>query len=61
MMDMEDSAEYVERCKQLIESSPRMDEENNKVTLVQPVLELLGGNLSATEVALECTVPVASG
>jgi hypothetical protein len=38
-----------------------MDEENTKVKLVQPFLELLGWNLYSTEVALEYTVPMASG
>jgi hypothetical protein len=61
MMETEDPAEYVERCQQLIEASPRMDEENTKVKLVQPFLELLGWDLYATEVALEYTVPMASG
>lgn len=53
--------EYVQRSQQLIESSPQMDEENTKVKLVQPFLELLGWNLYSTEVALEYTVPMASG
>jgi len=38
-----------------------MDEENTKVKLVQPFLELLGWDLYSTEVALEYTVPMASG
>ena len=42
----------VDRCQQLIESSPQMDEENTKVKLVQPFLQLLGWNLYSTEVAL---------
>jgi hypothetical protein len=53
--------EYVQRCQQLIESSPQMDEENTKVKLIQPFLELLGWNLYSTEVALEYTIPMASG
>ena len=60
-MDTDKTAEYVERCQQLIESSPQMDEENTKVKLVQPFLELLGWDLYSTEVALEYTVPMASG
>jgi hypothetical protein len=61
MMDRDEIDEYVRRCQQLIESSPQMDEENTKVKLVQPFLELLGWDLYSTEVALEYTVPMASG
>jgi predicted type IV restriction endonuclease len=60
-MDRDEIEEYVHRCQQLIESSPQMDEENTKVKLVQPFLELLGWNLYSTEVALEYTIPMASG
>ena len=60
-MDRKDVDEYVDRCQQLIESSPQMDEENTKVKLVQPFLELLGWDLYSTEVALEYTIPMASG
>ncbi|CCQ34097.1 type I restriction enzyme HsdR N-terminal domain-containing protein [Halorhabdus tiamatea] len=60
-MDRDEIAEYVRRCQQLIESSPQMDEENTKVKLVQPFLELLGWDLYSTEVALEYTIPMASG
>lgn len=60
-MDREEIDKYVKRCKQLIESSPQMDEENTKVKLVQPFLELLGWELYSTEVALEYTIPMASG
>ncbi|WP_211194898.1 hypothetical protein [Halorhabdus amylolytica] len=60
-MDRDEITEYVNRCQQLIESSPQMDEENTKVKLVQPFLELLGWDLYSTEVALEYTIPMASG
>jgi len=60
-MDTHKRAEHVERCQQLIESPPQMDEENTKVKRVQPSLELLGWDLYSTEVALEYTVPMASG
>ncbi len=60
-MDRDAIGEYVDRCEQLIEASPQMDEENTKVKLVQPFLELLGWNLYSTEVALEYTVPMATG
>jgi hypothetical protein len=59
-MDRSEIDEYVQRCQQLIESSPQMDEENTKVKLVQPLLELLGWDLYSTEVALEYTIPMAS-
>lgn len=60
-MDGDDVDEYVTRCRQLIEASPQMDEENTKVRLVQPFLELLGWDFLSTEVELEYTVPMASG
>lgn len=60
-MDREEIDEYVTRCQQLIDSSPQMDEENTKVKLVQPFLELLGWDLYSTEVSLEYTIPMASG
>ncbi len=60
-MQRDEIEEYVGRCQQLIESSPQMDEENTKVKLVQPFLELLGWDLYSTEVALEYTIPMASG
>ena len=41
-MDRNEIDEYVQRCQQLIDSSPGMDEENTKVKLIQPFLELLG-------------------
>lgn len=60
-MDRDAIEAYVDRCEQLIEASPQMDEENTKVKLVQPFLELLGWDLYSTEVALEYTVPMATG
>lgn len=60
-MDLNQVAEYVERSQQLLETSPQMNEQNTKVRLVQPLLELLGWNLYSTEVELEYTVPMASG
>jgi len=61
IMDRDGIDEYVRRCQQLIEASPQMDEENTKVKLIQPFLELLGWDLYSTEVALEYTIPMASG
>jgi hypothetical protein len=60
-MDRDKIDQYVQRSQQLIESSPQMDEENTKVKLIQPFLELLGWDLYSTEVALEYTIPMASG
>ncbi len=60
-MDGDGVGDYVTRCRQLIEASPQMDEENTKVRLVQPFLELLGWDFLSTEVELEYTVPMASG
>jgi hypothetical protein len=61
LMDRDEIDEYIQRCQQLIESSPQMDEENTKVKLVQPLLELLGWDLYSTEVILEYAIPMASG
>jgi hypothetical protein len=60
-MDEAEVEEYVDRSLQLIETSPQMDEENTKVRLIQPFLQLLGWDLYSTEVELEYTVPMASG
>lgn len=59
-MEPEAVAKYVRESQQLIETSPRMDEQNTKVRLIQPFLELLGWNLRSTEVELEYTVPMGS-
>lgn len=59
-MEPEAVAEYVRDSQQLIEASPRMDEQNTKVRLIQPFLELLGWNLRSTEVELEYTIPMGS-
>ena len=60
-MDGEAVMDYVEQSQTLLEASPQMNEENTKVKLVQPFLELLGWDLYSTEVALEYTIPMASG
>lgn len=60
-MNVGEVEEFVERSKQLIETSPQMGEENTKVRLVQPFLELLGWDLYSTEVELEYTVQMATG
>jgi hypothetical protein len=60
-MNQDAAQSYVERSRQLIETSPQMSEETTKVRLVQPFLELLGWDLYSTEVEPEYTVPMASG
>jgi hypothetical protein len=60
-MDQQEVTAYVERSQQIIETAPQMDEENTKVKLVQPFLELLGWDPISTEVELEFTVQMASG
>lgn len=60
-MDLEAVEEYVERSQQLLDASPQMNEQNTKVRLVQPFLELLGWDLYSTEVEHEYTIPMASG
>jgi Uncharacterized conserved protein len=55
-MNGEAVREYVEQSQSLLETSPQMDEENTKVKLIQPFLDLLGWNFYSTEVQLEYTV-----
>lgn len=51
---------YVEQSRSLLETSPQMDEENTKVKLIQPFVDLLGWNFYSTEVQLEFTVQMGS-
>ena len=60
-MNQQAVKEYVERSQRLIESSPQMDEQNTKVRLIQPFLELLGWDLYSTEVELEYTIQIGTG
>lgn len=55
-MDGEAVRNYVEQSRSLLEASPQMDEENTKVKLIQPFVDLLGWNFYSTEVQLEYTV-----
>lgn len=55
-MDGEAVRNYVEQSQSLLEASPQMDEENTKVKLIQPFVDLLGWNFYSTEVQLEYTV-----
>ncbi|MEZ3115541.1 type I restriction enzyme HsdR N-terminal domain-containing protein [Halobaculum sp. MBLA0147] len=59
-MDRSAVNDYVEQSRRLVEASPQMDEENTKVRLVQPFLDLLGWDLRSTEVELEYTVRFAT-
>ena len=38
-MQRDEIEEYVQRCQQLIESSPQMDEENTKVGISRALLD----------------------
>jgi hypothetical protein len=53
--------EYVERSKSLIDSSPQMGEENTKVKLIQPLIELLGWDTFSSEVELEYPIQIGQG
>jgi hypothetical protein len=55
-MDGEAVRNYVDQSQTLLEASPQMDEENTKVKLIQPFVDLLGWNFHSTEVQLEYTV-----
>ena len=55
-MDGEAVRNYVEQSRSLLEASPQMDEENTKVKLIQPFVDLLGWNFYSTELQLEYTV-----
>jgi len=48
--------DYVDQSQTLLETSPQMDEENTKVKLVQPFIDLLGWDFYSTDVQLEYTV-----
>lgn len=60
-MDRESLQEYVERSERILEADPRMDEQNTKVKLTQPLIELLGWDLYSPEVELEYSMQVGSG
>ncbi|WP_049891646.1 hypothetical protein [Haloquadratum walsbyi] len=47
---------YVGQSQTLLEASPQMDEENTKVKIIQPFVDLLGWNFYSTEVQVEYTV-----
>lgn len=58
IMDNEAIEDYVEQSQSLLETSPQMDEENTKVKLIQPLVELLGWDVYSTEVELEYPIQI---
>lgn len=52
---------YIERSHSLIEDSPQMGEENTKVKIVQPLIELLGWEVYSSEVELEYPMQIGRG
>lgn len=55
-MNREALGDYLRQSQSLLEASPQMDEENTKVKLIQPFIDLLGWDFYSTEVELEYTV-----
>jgi predicted type IV restriction endonuclease len=53
--------EYVERSRALLEGDPQMGEENTKVKLVQPLIDLLGWDVYSPEVELEYSMQIGRG
>lgn len=60
-MDEADVDAYVERSQSLIEQTPQMDEQNTKVKLIQPLLELLGWDIYSADVELEYPMQIGRG
>jgi hypothetical protein len=55
-MERKELEDYVERSQSLLESSPRMDEQNTQRKVIEPLLELLGWEMLSPEVELEYSV-----
>lgn len=53
--------DYIERSTSLVEDSPQMGEENTKVKLVQPLIELLGWDVYSSDVELEYPMQIGRG
>jgi len=51
---------YVERSKEIVDEEPQMDEENTKMKLVNPFIEVLGWDIYSSEVRLEYSVDIAT-
>ena len=60
-MAHDDVEDYLERSKSLINSAPQMGEENTKVKLIQPLIELLGWDVYSSEVELEYPIQIGQG
>ncbi|AGB37783.1 type I restriction enzyme HsdR N-terminal domain-containing protein [Natronococcus occultus] len=60
-MDEADLREYIERSQSLLEDSPQMGEENTKVKIIQPLIELLGWEVYSSEVDLEYPMQIGQG
>lgn len=60
-MDESDVQDYVERSRRLISSSPQMDEENTKVKIIQPLIDILGWSVYSSEVELEYQIQIGRG
>lgn len=58
---MDELEEYVDRSTSLIENSPQMGEENTKVKLIQPLIELLGWDVYSADVELEYPMQIGRG
>ena len=52
---------YIERSQSLIEESPQMGEQNTKVKIVQPLIDLLGWDVYSGEVELEYPMQIGRG
>lgn len=60
-MSERDIESYIERSKSLLEEAPQIGEENTKVKLVQPLIELLGWEVYSSEVDLEYPMQIGRG
>jgi predicted type IV restriction endonuclease len=60
-MALDGVEEYLDRSTSLIDSAPQMGEENTKVKLIQPLIELLGWDLFSSEVELEYPIQIGQG
>jgi hypothetical protein len=60
-MNPESVTEYVDRSQALVDADSQMDEQNTKVKIIQPLIDLLGWDLYSTAVELEYGMQVGSG
>jgi hypothetical protein len=59
-LDREKVEGYVERSQEIVDEEPQMDEENTKMKLVNPFIEVLGWDIYSSEVRLEYSVDIAT-